>query len=374
MSRSILAFRRWLPILALLGLLGAPVACRAPRASELHRFEFQRPFMGTLFGVILYAGDEATARAAAEAAFARIAALENIMSDYDAESELMRLCQSPPGQPVAVSAELFDVLQRAQRLAAETDGAFDVTIGPLARLWRRARRTGELPPAEALARARASVGWQKLRLDPQRRTVTLLAPKMQLDLGGIGKGYAADAALAVLKRRGVSRALIAAGGDIAVGEPPPGKPGWRVSIAAPQFRPAGAQAGSPNDAGAPARLLRPLVLKNAAVSTSGDTEQFVEIGGRRYSHILDPRTGLGLTERVHVTVVARRATDSDSVATAVSVLGVERGLALVDRRRDLAALILRNADGRIEVCESRRFKQIPRAEPVAAAPVAPVRD
>lgn len=327
--------------------------------------------MGTLFGVILYAGDEATARAAADAAFARIAALEQIMSDYDPDSELMRLCQSPPGRPVAVSRDLFEVLQRAQQLAAATDGAFDVTIGPLARLWRRARRTGELPPPVALARARESVGWQKLRLDPRRRTVTLLAPGMQLDLGGIGKGYAADAARAVLKQRGVRRALIAAGGDIAVGDPPPGRPGWRISIAMPQSHLSAAPAASQGGpSGTPLRLA-PLLLYNAAVSTSGDTEQFVEIGGRRFSHILDPRTGLGLTERVQVTVVARRATDSDSVATALSVLGLERGLAWVEQRRDLAALVVRNTGGRLEAYASRRFGKLPRAEPAMTGPSSP---
>jgi thiamine biosynthesis lipoprotein len=185
---------------------------------------------------------------------------------------------------------------------------------------------------------------------------------MQLDLGGIGKGYAADAALAVLKARGLSRALVAASGDIAVGEPPPGKPGWRVSVAAPESNASAGSRNEPKDAASRGALLDTLLLRNAGVSTSGDTEQFVEIGGRRYSHILDPRTGLGLTERVQVTVVARRAADSDSVATALSVLGVERALAWVERRRDLAALILRNEDGRVERYESRRFKRIPRVQ------------
>lgn len=374
MSCSILVRRLPLPILALLGLVVALSACRAPQATGLQRFEFQRPFMGTLFGVILYAAHQPAARAAADAAFARIAALENVMSDYDPDSELMRLCRATPGQPVPVSAELFDVLQRAQRVAAATDGAFDVTLGPLARLWRRARRTGELPSTEALARARESVGWQKLRLDSRRRTVTLLAPKMQLDLGGIGKGYAADAALAVLKRHGIARALVAAGGDIAVGEPPPGKPGWRVSIAAPPFEAPGPVTASRSRPSPSSPFLPPLLLKNAGVSTSGDAEQFVEIGGRRYSHILDPRTGLGLTERVQVTVVARCATDSDSLATALSVLGVERGLALVETRRDLAALILRNADGRIEAHPSRRFQRIPRADTAPGPAGAPARN
>jgi len=260
---------------------------------------------------------------------------------------LMQLCQKPYGQPVRVSGELFDILQKSQRVAELTDGAFDVTIGPVIRWWRRARRTESLPPPGALARVRQSVGYRKLKLDPRRKTATLTVPNMQLDLGGIAKGYAADKVLEVLKSHGINRALVAASGDIAASDPPPGKPGWRVSIGAPET-------------GAP--IVRTVLLRNAAVSTSGDTEQFVEIGGRRYSHIVAPRTGMGLTERLQVSIIAKHATDTDSFATAVSVLGVERGLVLVNSRPGMAALILRkNGDG-MEAFESRRFKRIPGVE------------
>ena len=178
--------------------------------------------MGTLMTITLYAPDAAAAKAAAAAAFQRIDALEDIMSDYQADSELMRLCDQPFGTPVPVSAELFDVLQRAQKVSKLSDGAFDVTVGPYVRLWRFARKRKVLPTPAEIAAARAAVGWQKLRLDPRARTVTLLVPNMRLDLGSIGKGYAADQALLVLKGRGIDRALVAASGDIAIGNPPPG--------------------------------------------------------------------------------------------------------------------------------------------------------
>jgi len=316
--------------------------------SNLHRFEFKQPHMGTLFTITLYAPDETQARAASDAAFAKIAALDRMMTDYDPESELMRLCQKPAGQPVRVSDELFDVLQKAQRVAELSDGAFDVTVGPVVRLWRRARRAETLPPAEMLSRAREAVGWRKLKLGSRKQTVTLTVPNMQLDLGGIGKGYAADKALEVLKRRGITRALVAASGDIVVGDPPPGQHGWRVGIGAMDER--------------RSELARNLLLRNAAVSTSGDTEQFVEIGGKRYSHILDPRTGVGLTERLQVSVIAKHAADTDAFDTTVSVLGVKRGLALVDSQPGLAAFILRKEGQGTEVFESRRFKKIPRAD------------
>jgi len=333
------------------------------RAADVRRFEFKQPHMGTLFTITLYTRDEANAKSATDAAFAKIASLDRMMTDYDPESELMQLCQKPVGQPVRVSDELFDVLRKAQRVAELSDGAFDVTVGPVVRLWRRSRRTTSLPPPEALARARQSVGYQKLKLEARHKTVTLTVPNMQLDLGGIAKGYAADKALEVLKSHGVNRALVAASGDIAVGDPPPGKPGWRVSIGAPSSDSAGSshqrQRAEPV-LGAP--IVRTLLLRNAAVSTSGDAEQFVEIGGRRYSHIVDPRTGVGLTDQLQVSIIARHATDTDSFATAVSVLGVERGLMLVNSQPGLAAFILRKNGEAAEAFESRRFKKIPGVE------------
>jgi thiamine biosynthesis lipoprotein len=208
------------------------VVSLAPGAEPaLQRFTFTEPHMGTRFRLVLYAPDESTGNRAAQAAFRRVAELDGIMSDYRATSEIMQLCKKAGGDPVPVSSELFAVLDRAQEVAQRTDGAFDVTIGPVVRLWRLARRTQRLPPADELAAARALVGWQLVKLDPKKRTVQLTRPGMLLDLGGIGKGYAADEVLAVLRKHNITRALIAAGGDVGVGDPPPGEPGWRVGIA-----------------------------------------------------------------------------------------------------------------------------------------------
>ena len=319
--------------------------CRAPSSPQaLHRFEFKHPAMGTLFALTLYAPDAPTAEAAAGAAFKRIDALEDIMSDYQADSELLRLCDQPFGKPVAVSADLFDVLERAQRISRLSDGAFDVTVGPYVRLWRFARKRKVLPTAAEIATARVAVGWEKLRLDRRTRTVTLLVPNMRLDLGGIGKGYAADQAMLILKGRGLTRALVAASGDIALGDPPPGQLGWKVGIATLGMR--------------TNQLARTLVLHNAGISTSGDCEQFIEIGGVRYSHILNPATGLGLTNRIQATIIGPNATTTDSLDTTVSILGVKRGLALADALPGTAALIT-TRDGRQEQSfTSRRFKRL----------------
>lgn len=352
-------------LLLVAALLALGGCCAVTPSHSWQRFEFKQPHMGTLFTLTFYAPDEAAATAAAEAASEKIAALERCMTDYDPGSELMQLCQKPFGQPVRISKELFEVLQKAQRIAALSDGAFDVTIGPVVRLWRRARRTGVLPAAEMLAQARTSVGWQKLKLDARNLTATLAAPNMQLDLGGIGKGFAADKALEVLKHRGITRALVAASGDIAAGDAPPGERGWRVGIGALVSEPARSkdekqQAGSETGAS----IAWTILLRNTAVSTAGDSEQFVEIDGRHYSHIVDPATGVGLTNRMQVSVVARQATDTDALDTTVRVMGVERGLQLVEGQAGMAALILVQDAGGTEALESSRWNRIPLAQPV----------
>ena len=337
-TKAATKYRVW-SALALLLLL---TACRAvPPGKPLQRFEFSHPAMGTLVTITLYAPEPAVAKAAAAAAFKRIDALEDIMSDYQADSELRRLCDQPFGTPVPVSTELFDILDRAQKIARLSDGAFDVTVGPYVRLWRFARKRKVLPTAGEIATARAAVGWQKLRLDPYARAVTLLVPNMRLDLGSIGKGYAADQALQILKGRGIERALVAASGDIAVGDPPPEQHGWRIGIEAWD--------------GVTNRVVRTVLLHNAGISTSGDTEQFIEMTGVRYSHVVDPSTGLGLTRRIQATVIGPDATTSDCLDTTVSLLGVQRGLELIRSWPHTSALVVTRDNGQRQIYVSRQF-------------------
>lgn len=315
--------RNWI----LAGFFGATFVCGRAAEPPLTRFDFSQPHMGTRFRIVLYAPDAALAARASNEAFERITRLDNTMTDYQSGSELMSLCHRAGGPPVAVSEDLFRILEKSQELAKRSGGAFDVTAGPVVRLWRRARRRREVPDQQELARARRLVGYKNLRLDAKARTAQLLKPGMMLDLGGIAKGYAADQALKVLARHGIDRALVAAGGDIAVGAPPPDQPGWRIGIAPLE---------SPDTP--PSRFL---LLHDAGVSTSGDAEQHVEIGGVRYSHIIDPRTGRALVRRSSVTVVAPNATSSDSLATALSVLSPKRALALARTTPNTATLIVR---------------------------------
>jgi FAD:protein FMN transferase len=326
----------------ILGFLGMGSAGQEP---QLHRQEFTRPLMGTQARIVLYHQDEAHGKKAAGAAFDRLEGLNRILSDYLEESELSKLSRGAGGPPVPVSAELFEVLAYAQEVATRSDGAFDVTVGPLTQLWRRSRRQKQLPDAATLEKAKAKVGYRSLKLDAAQRTAQLLQPGMRLDLGGIAKGYAADEAIRVLKQKGVTQALVAIGGDIVVSDAPPGQKGWVIQIA-----PLGTEAPIPA-----------LLLSNAGVSTAGDAEQFVEIDGKRYSHIVDPKTGLGLRHRSSVTVVAPCGLVSDALDTAATVLGPDRGLELIEAIPGAAAsLTYLLLSGERKEVQSRRWALLPR--------------
>jgi thiamine biosynthesis lipoprotein len=325
------------------GLLLAvcPLARADATDARLARHESTQLQMGVPFKIILYAPDSATANRAFQAAFSRIAELNRVLSDYDSDSELSRLSRTAPAElGQHVSDPLWFVLERSQALAMRSDGAFDVTVGPYVRLWRRARRSGQMPSPQRLAEARAAVGYQYLKLDANRHTAQLLKTNMRLDLGGIAMGYAVDETIKLLRALGINRALVDASGDIGVGDAPPGKQGWTIAIV-----PLSSE-GTPS---------RQILLANAAVSTAGDAEQHVVIDGKRYSHIVDPRTGLGMTDRLGVTVIAPDCITADSLDTAASVMGVKAGLKLIEETPGAAAFMVRPTDGEPEVFESRRF-------------------
>jgi thiamine biosynthesis lipoprotein len=294
-------------------------------AGELHRYEAVEPHMGTLFRIELYAPDEATARGAFRAAFSRIHDLDQTLSDYQPDSELNRICVTAVGWPVKVSDDLFKVLEASQEIAAKTGGAFDVTLGPVIRLWRQARQLHRLPDPDQLRQAASRCGYRKLHLDAAARTVELDQAGIQLDVGGIAKGWAAEAALQRIGQLGIRSALVAASGDLAFSDAPPGQHGWKIGL------------GSED---------RVALLSNCAVSTSGASEQFLEVAGTRYSHIIDPATSLGLTRDITVTVVAPHGAVADSLALALSVLDSTRGRLLIERERGAFAFVItRDAGG-----------------------------
>ncbi len=345
----------WNALLSL-AIVAAPPAKVESKPAVLERHEYAQIQMGASFKMIFYAPDERTANLAAKAAYDRVRQLNDVLSDYDEKSELSRLSDTAgSGRAVAVSDDLWRVLVRSLEVSRDTEGAFDISVGPLVRLWRQSRVVKMLPSPERLEAARKAVGYEAIRLDGTHRTVTLVRPGMRLDVGGIGAGFAADEALAVLKKHGITRALVDASGDIALGDPPPDKAGWRIGIA-------------PLDARAPPS--RYVTLSNCAISTSGDAWQFVEIAGKRYSHIVNPQTGLGLTERSSVTIVAKDCTTADAYAK-IGVLGPKKGIEVIDRLEGAAAFIVLKAGDKPETFESARWKDLRTEKAAAPADVPP---
>ena len=293
------------------GVLLAAALLWEPGEPVLHRVRVEQVQMGSRFVLTCYAADRDAAKRACRAAGRRVKGVSAALSDYHDRSELNRLCDRyVVGVPEPAGDDLFTVLRAARGFSKLSGGAFDATVGPVVTLWRRARRSRELPDPDELAAARARVDWEAVTLNDDARTVTFARPGVRLDLGGIAKGYAADVALAVLREHDITRALVDAGGDIVAGDPPPGRDGWAVGL------------GGADGATTP--------LANAAVATSGDLFKHVEIDGVRYSHIVDPRTGLGLTDRSTITVLAPDGMTADALASAVSVLGPDAGVALLE--------------------------------------------
>ena len=278
-----------------------PFACFAQT-----RHTFTHPQMGTVFRLVVYA-DSTVADRAAQEAFARVDALNDCLSDYLPDSETNLLCKNA-GTWTPVSDDLWYMLAMSVDFSKKTGGAFDVTVGPITRLWRRARHRSELPSDADVKDALEKTGYQNIRMRRRGKKVMLRKQGMQLDFGGIAQGYAADECLRILKTHGITRALADAGGDIALGDPPPGEEGWTVEV------PNGMTTG-------PYGMTKE--MSNCGITTSGATYRYLEMNGVRYSHIVDPRTGRALTHRVLVTVQAPDAVTADVWATALSVLGAE---------------------------------------------------
>tara|TARA_Y100001972_G_scaffold127890_1_gene186324 strand:+ start:3903 stop:4853 length:951 start_codon:yes stop_codon:yes gene_type:complete len=270
---------------------------------DLVRLEYEHPSMGSLFRVVVYAEDSATVSALVQASFQGLDSLNLIMSDYLPNSELMQLSRSSGvGEYVKVSEDLKDILKLSEYWYSWSGGIFDVTIGPITQLWRRAKRQGKLPGEQYFERAMSAVGFEYVQLDPQKG-VLLKKPNMQLDLGGIAKGYAVDRIFDHLSANGYPICLVDGAGDLRVGEAPPGKEGWEIAI----------QTYVGRDS--------TLILSNRAVATSGDFYRSLQIDGKTYSHIIDPSTGYGITTSRAVTVFAKDCTTADVLASVFSVAG-----------------------------------------------------
>ena len=304
----------WVLVITVVG--SSPAFARDAEVRVVDR----RVVMGTPATIQVYAPDEATGYEATRAAFARMAEVEDALSDYRPGSESRRLVERV-GEWVPMSADLAAAMSRSRRWNGLSGGAFDPTVGPLSLLWRTARRAGEPPSAASIRFARDVVGFEKIDLDPGAGAVRCRTAGLRLDFGGIGKGMAADAGLEALRSRGLVRALVEVGGDLVAGFPPPGSAGWRVRIRTVE--------GDDDEI---------VLLENGAIATSGDVEQYLEVerDGEvvRLSHLLDPRTGRPVDNRREVTVLVRGGAspgaDADAIASAASVLGFAASMRLAD--------------------------------------------
>jgi thiamine biosynthesis lipoprotein len=288
--------------------------------------------MGTFAHIVAVAQNAGTAKKCIRAALEEIHKVDNLMSDYKSDSDISRVNREAYEKPVQVSKSTFEVLQRSIGFSKMTDGAFDVTVGPLVALFRKAKETKVAPSEQQIAQAKSKVGFEKLKLDSKNRTVQFSEKGMLLDLGGIAKGYAIDKAIEAAQRCGAVGAMVDIGGDVrCFGLPPKGRDHWLIGLQDPNSAIEGMEGGG----------LR-LVLKviNEAVATSGDYQQFVIIEGKRYSHIMNRRTGKSAESLSSVTIIADNATDADALATAVSVMGAEKGLALIEKLPNTEAILI----------------------------------
>ncbi len=333
--------------------------------SALSAVTLARHAMNTRFEIVLHGLDPVRLRAAAEEALAEIERLEDRMSFFRPSSEIARINRRAGLEPVRVTPEIFGLLQLAQTLHRESGGTFDITIAPLLRCWGFRAGTGAIPSPEVVAEAKAQVGMDFVLLDARSRTVRFARPGMQIDLGGIGKGFAIDQAVEILREAGVSNALLHGGTStaFAFGRNVDGQP-WKIGIPRPAEQwdaPAAAVSGGPPESGhifyhgeesdassatPPLKLLAAVSLDNASLSLSAVWGRFFREGRRVFGHVLDPRTGEPVTGAVLAAVVSPSATETDALSTALLTLGAGGLDAITALRPGLQALVVEEQDGR----------------------------
>ena len=301
----------------------------------LSRFELSVPSMGSTLDLVVYAESAEQAQFTMDVGLKEIDRLSRVLNNYDSESEISQLCSLSKREPISVSEDLGKVLLHSQRWNVLSERKFDITVGCLSQVWRTCRKRQHLPSSSEIEAAKKRCGWHLLKLISAENkigeapvAVQLLVEGMQLDLSGLATGYILDKAFDKMVATGPRSILVNSGGDIRVGDSPPNKAGWRIDVA-------GLGKRSPP--------LASNVIRNCAVTTSGDLFQFVEIDGRRYSHFIDPENGNPIERRQSVTAFAATTLDADAGATALALLGIDRASVVFDRL-PLTEAILVEAD------------------------------
>lgn len=309
-----------------------------------HSVKSVRSAMGSVFEITAVHEDEAVARAAMEQAYAEIERIEALISSWRPDSQTGAVNRAAGDHPVQVGPELFGLTHRALKISRLTNGAFDITIDAVIRIWDFSKGESPVPDPAILAEKRALVDYKSVQLSQTEQTIFLKKPGMRMGFGAIGKGFAANRAAAVMREAGVRGGVVNAGGDLFVfGLDGEGQP-WRVSIAHPRDK---------------SRRIADLELTDQAVVTSGDYERFFIHDGVRYSHIIDPRTGFPVRELTSVTIICPDAEAADALATSVFVLGISEGLSLINRLKGFSAILI-DVDGKVHLSQdlAERVKEV----------------
>ncbi len=270
--------------------------------------------MGTVVEITVQHKDATAARKVIQDTFDEGKRIENLLSIYKKGSEISMVNLKAGLEEVKVSGDSLYLIEKALYYSELSDGAFDITVGPLIELWGFNGGKRKVPRKSTIKKALALINYRKVTINREKSTVKLEKPGMKIDLGAIAKGYAVDRMIAVLENKGIKEAIVNAGGDIYALGNPAGKGGWEIGIRNPRKR---------------SEIIDVIKLKDKAIATSGDYEQFFFAAGRRYSHIMDPRTGLPASGVVSVTVIAQTAMAADALSTTLFVLGKEEGEKLI---------------------------------------------
>lgn len=277
--------------------------------AQTRKFSYSEMKMGSAFNLIIVSADSNKANHLARKSYELVDSLNHIFSNYDSSSELSKINASAGLLPYKMSTAMLDLVQKSQYAYIQSKGAYDISIGPLSSLWRNARKAKLFPEASTVLATKKLVGLNQVKINKRLGTIFLPNANMQLDFGGIAKGYIAQWVINFLKANGIQQALVDAGGDIVMSGPPLNQQGWLIGVNLPETT--------------DQLLNKKLQLSNCSVATSGDVYQFIEYKGVKYSHIINPLTGYGVTNLRNVTIVAKTGATADWLATACSILPIK---------------------------------------------------
>ena len=309
--------------------------------AQTRKFSYSEMKMGSAFNLIIVSADSNKANHLARKSYELVDSLNHIFSNYDSSSELSKINASAGLLPYKMSRAMLDLVQKSQYAYIQSKGAYDISIGPLSSLWRNARKAKLFPEASTVLATKKLVGFAQIKINKRLGTIFLPNANMQLDFGGIAKGYIAQWVINFLKANGIQQALVDAGGDIVMSGAPLNQQGWLIGVNLPETT--------------DQLLNKKLQLSNCSVATSGDVFQFIEYKGVKYSHIINPLTGYGVTNLRNVTIVAKTGATADWLATACSILPIKEAKQLAISHQ-AALLITTLKNGKLVFEATPNFK------------------